>query len=361
MKKNLIIVNTYFQLITIINLIKTELKYDINDIILTDRSVEMNNKVSKLQKSKLFNKIIYIESKKFSSKYKKLKTIICLINRNILLNNQLNENYDNLYFFNYDYLTTTVFDQLVKKNSKLKLNIYDEGYITYLRNRKINKYVKLLRKIFFKKDFDKKIDLLYLYHPELVCFKSDNELKKINPLNNIEIRNDINMIFNYNEYNIKQKYIFFEESFFCDNKGIDDLNLILKIAKIVGKENLIVKLHPRNPVNRFEEYGINTLPFTDIPWEVIQMNNDFSDKILMTISSGSVLASKLYFNENIKTFLLFNCTDKMSDMVNDKYLEYLEKVKENMGMENFYIPNNEKEFLEELKKTDNKNNFNEEI
>ena len=124
----------------------------------------------------------------------------------------------------------------------------------------------------------------------------------------------------------------------------------MKIADIVGKENLLVKLHPRNKVDRFSKYGITTNKTIGMPWEVIQMNNNFSDKVFLTIASGSVLASKLYFGDNIKTYLLFNCTNKMSNMVGEEYFAYLKKVQEKFGIDDFYIPNNKIEFLNTLKK-----------
>ncbi len=359
--KNLFIVNTYFQLITVVNMCLIELKNDCNEILLTDQSVEMEEKYNRLLDLNIFKKLYFIKAKQFNTYSKLKKTINYIITPRVLMS--ISNNYDFLYFFNYDYFTTLVYDKIKKYNSKIKCCKYDEGYISYLYETKNSKANELIRKILNKSDIDNDILYTYLYNPQLLCYETKFNIKNISSLNfNKENLLPIyNYIFQYKKNNILEKYIFFEESFFCDGKDIDDMELILKIANIVGRENLLIKLHPRNKIDRFKKYGIKTNKEIGIPWEVIQMNNDFSDKILMTISSGSVLASRLYFNENIKTFLLFNCTDKMSDMVNDKYLEYLEKVKENMGMENFYIPNNEKEFLEELKKIDNKNNFNEEI
>ena len=189
-----------------------------------------------------------------------------------------------------------------------------------------------------------------IYNPKAPIKKIENLERK-----DIELRNIVNKVFKYDLINdiYDKKYIFFEESFFCDNKGIDDMDLILNIAEIVGKENLMVKLHPRNKVDRFKEYGITTNKTIGIPWEVIQMNNDFSNKVFLTISSGSVLASKLYFNDNIETYLLFNCTNKMSDMVTDEYSKYLEKIKKNLNFDNFKIPNSNEEFFKELREKKN--------
>ena len=63
-----------------------------------------------------------------------------------------------------------------------------------------------------------------------------------------------------------------------------------------------------------------------------------------------MLASKLYFGDNIKTYLLFNCTDKMSDMVTEETFEYLKKMNEKFDMKDFIIPKNRKEFIDILEK-----------
>lgn len=44
-----------------------------------------------------------------------------------------------------------------------------------------------------------------------------------------------------------------EEAFLDDKVPSNDLELFLETAKIVGKENIVVKLHPRNKENRFEK------------------------------------------------------------------------------------------------------------
>ena len=354
MKRNLIIVNTYFQLITAINLVLNNLKDDINDLILTDRSVDMERKIKIIKSLNICENIIYVNSKECCNEKNKIKKYLkYLFNPTKIFNYKFETKYDSLFFFNYDLLTYTVFDKLYSKNKKIICNKFDEGYITYLKETGNNKINKIIRFICGKKDIDNTIKKIYLYHPKLLCYDSKYEVEQISPLTRKEELIEIyNKIFEYTNEIIQQKYIFFEESFFCDNKGVDDMTIILKIADIIGKENLLVKLHPRNKIDRFKEYGIATNKSIGIPWEIIQMNNNFSDKVLMTISSGSVLASRLYFNDNIKTFLLFNCTDTMSDMVNDKYLQYIDNVKKDFGIGCFCIPQNKEEFFEDLRECD---------
>lgn len=358
MKKNLIIANTYFQLLTAINLTINNFKSDECSIVLTDKSFGVQEKVEKIKKLNLFKEVIYIESKRICDKSNKVnKYITYLFNRKLILKDLIKDDYDNIIFFNYDILMYAIVDEIYERNNNVCLQEYDEGYITYLYDREINKINLLLRKIFRKVDIKSKIDSKYLYHPELICYKTNKKIKKINPLDgDANLVKYFNEVFDYNEkLFIKEKYIFFEESFFCDNKEIDDLDLILDIANVVGKDNLIVKLHPRNKINRFEKYGIHTMKNIGIPWEIIQMNDDFSNKVLLTISSGSVLASRLYFNDDIKTYLLYNCTSQMSDMVTDKYKEYLNKLKSNIGIDSFIIPNCKSEFLDMIRKENETN------
>lgn len=351
-KKNLIIVNTYFQLMTIINMCLNNLKEDVNDLIVTDKSADMEEKINKLKEYNIFKNIYYVKSKDICiDKNKVKKYLTYLFDRKKILTVELKEVYDYLYFFNYDLLTYCTLDEIAKKNKNVKCKKYDEGFISYLYDVKNNNINNIVRKLLLRKNIDKSIEAYYLYHPDLICYDSKYPIEKIKVLDKSDekLKSIYNNIFNYTKDKIKQKYIFFEESFFCDGgKDVNDLELILKIAETVGKENLLVKLHPRNKINRFAEYGIATNKTIGIPWELIQMNDDFSDKVLLTISSGSVLASKLYFNDNIKTYLLFNCTDKMSNMVTEKYFEYLKKLENKFGLDNFIIPKNEEEFLKKL-------------
>lgn len=45
--------------------------------------------------------------------------------------------------------------------------------------------------------------------------------------------------------------IFFRGIFFAEGVQIDDLEVIEKLAERVGRDKIMVKIHPRNPHNRF--------------------------------------------------------------------------------------------------------------
>lgn len=345
--KNLFIVNTYFQLITCLNLAVNEFSSDENSIILTDRSKGMYEKIDDLKSLGIFEDVLYVETKTKCTGSKIKKYIMYLTKRDYFCN--LNLYIDKLFWFNYDIFTCSVFDSLININPKMRCSYYDEGFICYVKKNKMNIINSFIRSILFKKRITKRVDSFYLYHPELLTYNIDVSVKKIPTLN----KNDNRLmccfekIFGTCSLNIKEKYVFFEESFFCDNKGIDDMIVIDSILEIVGSENLAVKLHPRNLVDRFSKNGVCVLK-TNVPWEVLVMLNDFSDKCLLTITSGSVLASILYFDQSIDTYLLYNCTDKKSDMLTKKYLLYLELLKKNNGTHCLYVPDSLDDFKKNL-------------
>ena len=354
--RNLIVVNTYFQLITVINLCLNKLNNDKNDIILSDLSLNMEKIYTNLKKFNIFENVYFIKSKdicRCKNKFK--KNFIHLFNRKKIIGTNVNNIYDCLLFYNDDILTYTLFDELLSRNQKLTCNRFEEGYSIYpsnFSNQTKSKLFFFIRRILNRKDLYKKISTLYLYNPDLLCYipkckvdiipklsRDDENLKKI-----------CNNIFNYkDDKNIMKKYIFFEESFFCDGYNINDLELVLKISEIVGKDNLLIKLHPRNSVDRFEKYGIKTIKAIEVPWEVIQLNNDFSNTVLLTITSGSVLSSRIFFDDNTKIYMLFNCTTPKSFLATAEYFKYLEKLRKKCGTNSINIPENLENFLNEIK------------
>ena len=155
-----------------------------------------------------------------------------------------------------------------------------------------------------------KIDTLYVLNPEVMTYNTYFNIKKMPAIdcNNKDLINIYNLIFEYNESvdSYSQKIIFFEESYYADGYNCNDIEIVEKIAKIVGKENLFIKIHPRNPKNRFKELGYKTNTNTSIPWEVIAMNMDLSKKILLSIASVSVLTPSTMLGKQYEGVLLMN-------------------------------------------------------
>ena len=91
-----------------------------------------------------------------------------------------------------------------------------------------------------------------------------------------------------------QRYIFLEQCFLSNRKMCDDVQLLDWIANKVGKENIIVKLHPRTRYDRFSERGYAVWRET-IPLEAAFLNSNMSDTVLLTVSSTGALSNFLVF------------------------------------------------------------------
>lgn len=56
-------------------------------------------------------------------------------------------------------------------------------------------------------------------------------------------------------------------------------------------------------------HGFNVDVNSSIPWEAIQLSGDFSDKVFLTINSGSVLSGSTMSEKPVKTFYMYKLCD----------------------------------------------------
>lgn len=71
----------------------------------------------------------------------------------------------------------------------------------------------------------------------------------------------------------------------------------------MGKDNLIVKTHPRDTRDVYTKNGIKIMKDSNAPWEVIQLNMGESDSVLLTVNSGAFISiMALMENKRVKGF-----------------------------------------------------------
>lgn len=319
------ICNTPYQIFVSTWLKMTILKNDKVDIIISNHMNNSDKMKENIEKAEIFENVFHVNAKELDSKdYKQnLKSVISPFGQ-LDKYFSVSKKYDVLFSSNIDYLTRLLFhaiknDKIDKRaNRKLEYYIYEDGIATYsCHYEKAYAFTKKNRRLFFwykqrKIYYDCKGIYLFdkdaiMWHPNTVVL----EIPKID-VNNIDFKNTVNLIFDYQNacdvYN--KKYIFIEESFFADGYEVNDVEVVQQIARTVGKENIMVKIHPRNPVNRFKDLGYKTNENTHIPWEVIVLNQDMSDKTLLTFASTAVLNPFRLFGQNTKVYSLYKCFEK---------------------------------------------------
>lgn len=154
--------------------------------------------------------------------------------------------------------------------------------------------------------FLKNIGNTYMFSPELYTGGSELvrpvQLPSIGTLGD-EVHAVLETVFGKAEP-VKEKVIFFEGTFWGDGMLTDEMKLFLAIANQVGKENIIVKRHPRNTVDRFTPMGFKVMPQQTIPWEVMIKDIDLSQKLLISVASFTCFSSFDMYGRDSYSLLL---------------------------------------------------------
>lgn len=360
MKNILFLCNTYYQLIVALQMKMTMFENENVTLLLSDHSINADSIVKKLSKENIFYQIEYIKTRKIDYTSKDLKTKIkTLYNAFFYDDSELfkllcNKKFDEFFYFNQNLSTNIIYSIMVKNNTNIKCNQYEEGIFSYeaMKNQDILKINSMILKIycFLRVIFGLKVLLketknVYVFYTELYeGNKFINKIQKIevnSKLTNLLMR--IYKLKNIKNY-YKQKYIYF--SAICDVEGgepIGEINLVKQIAKLVGKDNLIIKKHPRDLRDVYEKSNFIVDKNSAIPWEVIQLVYDFKDHIFLTATSGSVLTINSLVPNKAKTYFLFNLCNIKNNYIAKKVAEllnnYLKNFSNNKIFKNVFVIN----------------------
>lgn len=335
MKNILFCCNTHYQLILAIQMANTLFKNDKVTFFISDHSNKAYFYAKNLIKAEGENSVRFINTKKldYTAFNFRLKLFIykLLIYNRFPFSNFPNEKYDEFITYNDIKSTILLANYLKKRNPKLIISRMEEGILSYnniLSNRRIRKSLDFILK--------EKIGFLNLklYNKNFYSVYPRLYSGKLNPVSipHIDTHNSsfIELIRNIFGIEIKklkypQKYIFF--SSVCDFEGgtpIGELELIKKISEIVGKKNLLVKVHPRDNIKRFIDEGLVVDENSSNPWEAIQLNYDFSNHVFLTICSGSVLSISPIISNPPKTIFLYNLIKTSNELFNNTVKNFIE-------------------------------------
>lgn len=348
MENNLIICRTPFQVITALVLFYSRLKGERNDLLITSNFSQSKDVAQKCQMLSCFENVLYFNSEGFNH-------VKGVINPNVFLA-QLKptlKKYDTIYT---NSLYGDLEDALMYFNKDANVVLFDEGYSSYLDlslknnlslRHKICVYISHL--LYHRTPSHKAIKQQLLYDPDLIVSDMPYPIGKIYEMET-EITDKVmsatSFIFNIKnsiaEYS--KKYIYFEESFANDFNNNGDLDIIEMIASIVGKENLLVKLHPRDKTNRFSNKGISTNINLSVPTEALLSEMQKQDKIFISFSSGATVNYKFICNYNVKTILLYKLVPNGFITMSQKQKEWFEKFITKYN-QNIYAPETKEDLV----------------
>lgn len=305
---------TPYQVFNCVNILKNYYKNESADIYILTFACDISDLYCSLKKSSIFKNVYLFENiMKPKNKLGVIKDFI--FTDSYILKTLKNKKYDKLFLTCIGDRNDLFYNKLLKNNKNLELYFYDEGigiYINgfYQSSSNMLLFYKILNYKYSVENFKK----VFVYNPELVMSDINCKLEKIPKVDKKSNFDLFNRVFNHkiqDNYDL-YGYIYLDQYFskYMDENEYKktykfDHNRILKIiSNKIGAKNLIIKKHPVTPDDQYSFSFYNVSKDYKVPWEIIQLNFDMSNKVLITVNSTSVLTPKMIFNEEPYVILI---------------------------------------------------------
>ena len=320
--RRLIIANTFYQVIFSMQMKSTVFKDDEVEIIVTDHSKSADVVSLSLKEERIFDAVYFVKTNGSNDNRSVCQRVYDIISISLFKTNRFsyyinrvtNLFFDELVVFNYDMRTYGIYAVLSSYNHSIRVSRFEEGILSYNSETiytTVRTVIGFLRKVQGKAVIEQGLDKFYCFYPDL--YEGVLKASAIPVITQKScVRKALQNVFNVNNLNFvyKQKYIFFTSVYdFEGGKPVGEYELVCKVANLVGMDNLLIKTHPRDTRTIYVDSGFNVDKNSSIPWEVIQLTGDFSDKVFMTINSGSVLSGNTMSEKPVNTYYMYKLCD----------------------------------------------------
>jgi hypothetical protein len=362
-KKNVIFVNSLFNLIVACQIRNELFGNESFDIVVSDESPGLYEIYQTGELEKVFDRVFYADTNSYNKGrinyiYNKAKMlsnpgkVYCkLIGKDDFIE------YTDIFFWNPDVVFYSYYMEMNHRKKKSNIHVYSDamaGYFldapdrdhpggyhlfrTTLANEILEK--KYSWKCVYDMDFD-----YYMFSPKMYFAGVPRRLVEIPSINKRKAEY-LNVLFKqYQVTEIKEKYIFFERPWQDSFDENINLNIIRQLVDVVGKENVAIKTHPRSNRGDYLNLHVHVIEGT-YPWEIYEAAYSTNGKVLLTVTSSGLLMSNLIYegSENGKKVFLYKLV--AAAYKNTKELgnigTVVSKVKENFG--DIYVPETWEEF-----------------
>lgn len=356
----LFICSTPFHIYSVVSLASTIYREVEKDLYILDHSASNYEVYLKLSEEKIFNRVLFLKTKNLTGGRSDKRVVRYynsakhFLNSKHVTNQILNDMiYDSIFISSPDVPSQLIYYFYKNKSLTTQLFMYEDGtfaynYFEYQYSGMKKRFLKLL----FGRDIMKEHSGAYVYQPDYM--KNHNGVKiykmpKINK-NNEDTKKILNKIMGYKPGHsevFKAKFIYFDQAFQFD-KTINAAKEILKhIVKVVGSDEVIVKLHPRTDIDSYS--ADCKVANINIPFEIITLNGNMENKVLISINSTACFNPKMVFDEEPFVILLYRLVDNSGIPHFSKEIDLLAEIvkKSYTNPSRFCIPESIKE-LEEI-------------
>lgn len=360
MKKRLLVCSNVY-ILTMMVLLRNQLfdKEDQIDIILTDYIPGYKELARSLSSEQVFSNVYTDEAQyvKHDIYNKGIRKVVKEFRPEKYVGFLWTTKYDALYIHNLNNYCDLLFASFCKRFKSIpELILVEDGAITCsVIYETFLKSVKSRRSSFLsfclkRKHIDQYISYSLAADKELYCWNPPFDIVQIAPpIIEEKMVKKLNNVFSFKGRNINNKIVYIET--ISDSRyNVDEVKLVEEIAGKIGKQNVVIKTHPRNKNNRFKAAGYTVLEeYNNTPFELMLLNNLFRNCIFMTLSSNALCNVGLIFRKRLPIISVIHCANVTTEFLRNGIQPVIEKVYEKYG-EFMKMPYSIKEVINEIDK-----------
>ena len=263
----------------------------------------------------------------------------------------ITKKYDAVFTASNDEPCCFIMSSIKALNPHMKAYYFEDGSNDYIadshpKHHGFKKYFAHFLGINY--DIGDSIDTTYVASPPCVASR-EYKLETI-PAMDLEQDSELKLLFNrvfsYDPYLINEKLVFLYSRFGREALNEKSRKIVQNIVARYGKDNLLFKDHPRLPADGYEE--IHKYPREkETLWECVSMNNDCSNKILLSVISSSMYIPKVLFGQEPILVFLFRLIPAFSNENREKsFYDFVLRLREIYSdPSKVFIPETEEELF----------------
>ena len=367
-KRIICLCTTYFQMITAIQMRRTLFSEDEFSVVMTDGSNGSQQVSERLRETGIFDEVFFVTRargamEEFKSARQKAERFLNYFVKGSYVS-YLTKPYDLFLAYNFNWYAFMMFNALQQDNRDIKVAKFEEGILSYFVDDHRFEYdyflkIKKIKRILRQPVMFDKLHTFYCFYPEFYDGKLSTA--KIPPLEHDDawMRDTLCFLFDVDAEKLvyDRKFLYFASM--LDSEVVKgesgEFEILKSIVDVVGKDNIMVKLHPReNAPERYRDLGVAIDTNSDVPFEVIQLVKDFSDKVFITCLSSSTINLATILPRRSKTYLTYGMLpEKVKEM--DRIVTFVEmydkttdKIQEVTGTRDFIVLESQEQMEEEL-------------